>query len=226
MKKLLLSLLLTGVTLTTFAQLPTIGIKGGVNFSSLSASGVPNNVVAGTNLTSSSGSVTSFNFGVFADVKFGNISLQPALNFTGKGGTFDGATGLLPDGSTSQVHSKYNLYYVQVPINLVYHIPVVIGEIYLGAGPYGGIGVHGKTKLTAVNSKNGTFGSSQDTKFGNDAGDIKRTDFGANAVAGLKLKGGLLFNVNYDYGLSNILPDASGNKFKTRTIGVSAGFAF
>lgn len=226
MKKLLLSLLLAGTSLVAFAQLPTFGIKGGVNFSTLSASGTPNNVVAGTNLTSSSGSVTSFNIGVFTDIKFGNISLQPAVNFTGKGGTFDGATGLLPDGSTSQVHSKYNLYYVQVPINLVYHIPVIIGEIYLGAGPYGGIAVHGKTKLTAVNTKTGSFGGSQDTKFGNDAGDIKRTDFGANAIAGLKFKDGLLFNINYDYGFSNILPDASGDKFKTRVLGASVGFAF
>lgn len=226
MRKLLLSLFLTGSSLAALAQLPTFGIKGGVNFSTLSASGTPNNVVAGTNLTSSSGSVTSFNLGVFADVKFGDISLQPALNFTGKGGTFDGATGMLPDGSTSQVHSKYNLYYIQVPINLVYHIPVVIGEIYLGAGPYGGIGIHGKTKLTAINAQTGSFGSSQGTKFGNDAGDIKRTDFGADAIAGLKLKGGLLFNINYDYGLSNILPESDGNKFKTRVLGASIGFAF
>ncbi|MFC0517435.1 porin family protein [Mucilaginibacter angelicae] len=226
MKKFLLSLLLAGTSLSAIAQLPTFGIKGGVNFSTLSASGTPNNVVAGTNLTSSSGSVTSFNLGVFADVKFGDISLQPAVNFTGKGGTFDGATGVLPDGSTSQVHSKYNLYYVQVPVNLVYHIPVIIGEIYLGAGPYGGIGIHGKTKLTAVNTKTGSFGTSQDTKFGNDAGDIKRTDFGANAIAGIKLKDGLLLNINYDYGISNILPDADGNKFKTRVLGASVGFAF
>lgn len=226
MKKPILLLLLTFATSAAFAQIPTIGIKGGVNFATLSASGQENNVVAGTNLQSSSGNVTSFNIGVFADLKFGNFSLQPAVNFTGKGGIFDGATGLLPDGSTSQVHSKYNLYYIQVPVNLVYHIPVVIGEIYIGAGPYGSSAVHGKLKQTAVNTKNGSFGGSQDIKFGNNADEIKRMDYGANAIAGIRLKGGLLFNINYDLGLTNILPDADGNKMKTRVLGISAGFAF
>ncbi|AYL94710.1 porin family protein [Mucilaginibacter celer] len=226
MKKPILSLLLIFITLSAFAQLPTIGIKGGVNFATLSASGQANNVVAGTNLQASSGSVTSFNFGVFADIKFGHLSLQPAVNFTGKGGTFDGTTGPLPGGSTSQVHSKYNLYYVQVPVNIVYHIPVVIGEIYLGAGPYGSYGVHGKLKQSAINTQNGSFSSSRDIKFGDESGEIKRMDYGANAIAGIKLKGGLLFNINYDLGLTNILPDADGNKMKTRVLGASVGFAF
>ena len=226
MKKPILLLLLTLATSFAFAQLPTIGIKGGVNFASLGASGQANNVVAGTNLQASSGNITSFNIGVFADIKFGNVSLQPAINFTGKGGTFDGTTGVLPGGSTSQVHSKYNLYYVQVPVNIVYHIPVVIGEIYFGAGPYGSSGVHGKLKQTAVNTQSGSFGGSRDIKFGNESGEIKRMDYGANAIAGIRLKGGLLFNINYDLGLTNILPDADGNKMKTRVLGISAGFAF
>jgi hypothetical protein len=231
MKKLIFSLLFAGTSLLGFAQLPTFGVKGGVNFATLSASGTPNNVVPGTNLMTSPGSVTSVNAGIFADIKLGHFSLQPAVNFTGKGGTFHGFTGPIPsttpgEASTSEVNSNYKLYYLQVPINIVYHIPVLIGDIYFGAGPYGAFGLSGKVKLTGTNTKTGAISAGNDVKFGNESGDIKSKDFGANAIAGIKLKNGLLLNINYDLGLTNILPDADGNKLKTRVLGASVGYAF
>jgi hypothetical protein len=225
MKKLLFSLFLAASSTAALAQLPTIGIKGGANFAGINASGKQNNVVEGTNTSASSKTITSFNFGVFIDVKLGYFSLQPAVNFTGKGGTFNGFTGTLPNGSTSEVNSKYNLYYVQVPLNIVYHVPLVIGEFYIGAGPYVSMGVYGKQKLVANNSQSGSFTNSKKVDFG-DNGDIKSNDSGANAIAGIKLKGGFLVNLNYDLGLENILPDADGRKFKTRVLGASVGFVF
>jgi hypothetical protein len=228
MKKLILSLFLIASSIAVFAQLPSIGIKGGVNFATISGSGTENQTVPGTNLIAHSGSITSFNVGVFIDVKMGHFSLQPGVNFTGKGGTFNGITGQLPNGSVSTVDSKYNLYYVQVPVNVLYHVPFVVGDFYIGAGPYVGLGVYGKHKQSADNNSNGThtyFSSDEKVKFG-DTEDIKPYDLGANAIAGIKLKGGLLLNLNYDLGLSNILPDADGRNFKTRTLGVSAGFVF
>jgi hypothetical protein len=228
MKKLILSLFLTALSISVFAQLPSIGIKGGVNFATISGSGTENQTVAGTNLIAHSGSITSFNVGVFIDVKMGHFSLQPGVNFTGKGGTFNGVTGQLPNGSISTVDSKYHLYYVQVPVNVLYHVPFVVGDFYIGAGPYVGLGVYGKHKQSADNNNNGThtyFSSDDKVKFG-DTEDIKPYDLGGSAVAGIKLKGGLLLSLNYDLGLSNILPGADGRNFKTRTLGVSVGFVF
>ncbi|GAA3984662.1 PorT family protein [Mucilaginibacter dorajii] len=228
MKKLILSLFLIASSIAVFAQLPSIGIKGGVNFATISGSGTESQTVAGTNLIAHSGSITSFNVGVFIDVKMGHFSLQPAVSLTGKGGTFNGVTGQLPNGSVSTVDSKYHLYYVQVPVNVLYHVPFVVGDFYIGAGPYVGLGVYGKHKQSADNNSNGThtyFSSDEKVKFG-DNDDIKPYDLGANALAGIKLKGGLLLNLNYDLGLSNILPNADGRNFKTRTLGVSVGFVF
>lgn len=228
MKKLSSLLLLTTSSIATFAQLPVIGIKGGANFATLTSSGTAANMIAGSNVYANSGSVTSFNVGVFIDVKLGHFSLQPAVNFTGKGGTFNGFTGTFPNGSKSEVTTKYNLYYVQVPLNIVYHVPFVVGEFYIGAGPFVGMGVYGKKKLSADNNNNGThtmISSSDKITFG-DNGDIRSDEYGADAIAGIKLKGGLLFNLSYDLGLSNIAPDALGNKFKTRVCGASVGFIF
>ncbi|WDF80134.1 porin family protein [Mucilaginibacter sp. KACC 22773] len=228
MKKTFLALLLSCSSLAAFAQLPAIGIKGGVNFATMQASGTQANVVAGTNTIANSSTVTSFNFGVFVDVKLGHFSLQPAVNFTGKGGTFNGFTGTLPNGSKSEVYTKYNLYYVQVPVNIVYHIPFVVGEFYIGAGPFVGMGVYGRKNLSADNNNNGThtaISSSDKITFG-DNGDIRSDEYGAGAITGVKLKGGLLFNLNYDMGLSNVAPDQAGNKFKNHVFGASVGFVF
>ncbi|SEO72384.1 porin family protein [Mucilaginibacter sp. OK283] len=228
MKILLYFLLLSCSSLAAFAQLPAIGIKGGVNFATMQASGTQANVVAGTNTIANSGMVTSFNFGVFVDVKLGHFSLQPAVNFTGKGGTFNGFTGTLPNGSVSQVSTKYNLYYVQVPVNIVYYISFVVGEFYIGAGPFVGMGVYGRKNLSADNNNNGTptaISSSDKITFG-DNGDIRSDEYGAGAVAGIKLKGGLLFNLNYDMGLSNVAPNQAGNTFKNHVFGASVGFVF
>ncbi|WPU92538.1 porin family protein [Mucilaginibacter sabulilitoris] len=215
MKKLLLSLLLAGSSMAAFAQLPTFGIKGGANFSTLHIS------LDGTNISVNSGTLTTFNAGVFVDFKFGNVSLQPALNLSGKGGKFGGVFSDTEDSNIEQGDGRFNLIYLQLPVNLVYHVPVVVGDIYFGAGPYVAKGISGKVK---GNDSDGNS-VSEDIKFGDD-GDIKSMEYGANAIAGIKFKTGLLFNVNYDLGLSNIAPNADGGKLKTRVFGISVGYAF
>jgi hypothetical protein len=206
MKKLLLSMLLAGTSLVTFAQLPTFGIKGGANFAKFHAS------IDGLGGSGSSGSLTTFNIGAFVDFKFGNVSLQPALNFTGKGGTSSTA---IDDESTSS--GKVRLYYLQVPVNLVYHVPAVVGDLYFGAGPYIAMGISGKAK--------DDDGNSGDIKFGSGADDLKRTDAGLNAIVGFKFKTGFLINANYDWGLTNVT-NLSGVKLTNRVFGVSIGYAF
>jgi hypothetical protein len=229
MKKTLLFFFFLSISLVGFAQAPTIGLKGGLNFATLQGSGTENNTVAGTNSIATSSRITSFNIGVFVDVKLGHFSLQPGVSFTGKGGWFYGYTGTLPNGSISNISSKYEVNYIQVPVNLVYHIPFVIGEVFVGAGPYVALGVNAKRVLNADNINDGQHTylvKSDKIKFGDEAGDISPTDVGATGLAGIKLKGGFLLTLNYDLGLANILPPADGRTFKTRTFGASIGFAF
>ncbi|WP_413668751.1 porin family protein [Mucilaginibacter sp. Mucisp86] len=206
MKKTLLSLCLLMASFAAFAQLPTFGVKGGVNFATLHAT------VDGFSGSGNSGSLTSFNVGAFVDFKFGNVSLQPALNFTGKGGSSSFAV----DDETSS-NSKVKLYYLQVPVNVVYHVPAVVGDFYFGAGPYLGMGISGKAKDDSGNSEDVKFGSGQD--------EIKRTDAGLNAIVGFKFKTGFLINANYDWGLTNIT-NVDGIKLTNRVFGVSVGYAF
>ncbi|MES2268888.1 MAG: porin family protein [Bacteroidota bacterium] len=209
MKKLLLiTVVLMSASLASYAQVPSFGIRGGANFAKLSASAS----ASGASVTYNTGTLTSFSAGVFADFKLGGISLQPALNFTGKGGKEES------DGDVAKV----NLYYLQVPVNIVYHAPVAIGNIYFGAGPYAALGISGKQKITS-----GSVTQSEDITFGSDAGDVKRTDFGINGIAGVEFKGGFLIGINYDLGLSDIGNDGTSQaSTKNRVFGVSVGYKF
>lgn len=206
MKKILLSLCFLTASFAAFAQLPTFGVKGGVNFATLHAT------VDGVSGSGNSGSLTTFNVGAFVDFKFDNVSIQPALNFTGKGGS--SSVSIDEEAGSS---GKVKLYYLQVPVNVVYHVPAAVGEFYFGAGPYVGVGVSGKAKDDQGNSENISFGSTEN--------DIKRTDFGANAILGFKFKTGFLINANYDLGLTNIT-NVNGVKLTNRVFGVSVGYAF
>jgi len=204
MKKFLLLVCCAFAASTAFAQLPTFGIRGGVNFAKLTASS--------GNVSASTGSTTTFAAGVFADFKVGAVSIQPGLNYTGKGGNIDDDNGNVVDIKT---------YYAQVPVNIVYHIPAVIGNVYFGAGPYVGIGLSGKEKAT-----DGTNTEKQDVTFGSGPNDIKRTDFGLNGIAGVEFKNGLILGVNYDLGLSDITNGTDGGSLKNRVFGISVGFKF
>lgn len=213
MKKILFTACFAMVSLATFAQLPSFGIKGGANFATFTASS--NN----SNLSVTSGSLTTFNVGVFADFKFGNISLQPALNYTGKGGKI--SENINTGSSNTTVSLTERLYYLQLPVNLVYHVPAVVGNFYFGAGPYIAEGLSGKVSGDDGSGNN----ENQKVTFGNADGDLKQMQFGVDGIVGFKFTGGFLINANYDLGLSN---DANGSdgKSKSHVFGISAGFAF
>jgi hypothetical protein len=210
MKKLLLAFCLLAVSYVTFAQLPTIGIRGGVQFAKLMIG------AEGTNVTVTTGTLTTYTVGAFADFKFGNVSFQPALNYTGRGGEFTGGG----------VTAKFNLHYFQVPLNIVYHVPVLVGNVYFGAGPYVAFGVSGTTT-----ANDGSGEQSANVVFGGTNGDFNSTDIGINGIAGIQFKSGFLIHMNYDLGLVNILDNnnpnnTGGGQFKTRTWGLSIGYAF
>ncbi|RVT98081.1 PorT family protein [Mucilaginibacter limnophilus] len=214
MKKVLLTICLAAATLTTFAQAPTFGIKGGVNFAKLQIS------AEGTDMTASSGNNTLFNAGVFVDFKFDKVSVQPGLFATAKGGKF--SSNLMDDegNALQDASAKFNLLYLQVPVNVVYHAPVTGGEFFFGAGPFVGYGISGK-----ATANDGSSSQSEDVNFGDD-GEFKTIDAGVNGIAGFKFANGFLLNLNYDLGLTNIANNSGDGRIKTRVFGISVGYQF
>lgn len=203
MKKLILSIALASVSIIGLAQVPKIGIQGGVNFANVS--------ISSGSFSASPGTLTTYQVGAFADFKAGAISIQPGVYYAGKGFKVEDA------GDAVQL----KLHYIQVPVNFVYHIPAVIGSVYLGAGPFVGFGTSGKAKTT-------TGGNSVEEKitFGDGVEDIKRTEFGAQGIAGFQFKTSLMLGFHYDLGLSDISNDTSEGSIKNRVWGLSVGFSF
>lgn len=206
MKKLLFAILAIGSVTTVSAQSKTtFGISGGLNFAKIKAS------ISGSSTSASSGSLTSFSVGFFADAPLGgNFSIQPGLYYTGKGGKTDFEAG----------PRKAKLTYLHLPLNVVYSVPISTGKFFFGAGPYGAYGLSAKIEIEGQ--------ATEKFKFGNDDNsDIKRTDFGATGLIGFNFTNGLLLKANYDLGLTNILPNNNGgHNMKNRVLGVSVGFAF
>ena len=211
MKKLILAVLAAGSVFSATAQSKTtFGISGGVNFAKIAVS------FDGSSLSASTGTLTSFSAGVFADAPVStNVSIQPGLYYTGKGGS------VTADGETYK--SKIN--YIQLPVNVVYNVPVSAGKFFFGAGPYAAIAVNGKNEYSGSGS---SASVSEDIEFGDNANSTyKRADFGATGLIGFNFKNGFLVKANYDLGLANISADNFlGEKNKNRVFGISVGYTF
>lgn len=210
MKKLLLTLVAAAaVSLASAQTKTTFGIKAGVNFASLQAS------ADNSSTTATSGSVTMFTAGAYVDAPIGNkgFSFQPGLYYTGKGGNSN-------DGQST---GKLKFNYLQLPVNLVYSVPVSAGKFYFGGGPYAAYALSAKAE-DKVNGQN----VSVDLTLGNDAGsDIKRTEFGIGLLIGFQFTNKLNLGVNSDFGLTSVLPGSNnGYSLKNRVYGITAGYSF
>ncbi len=227
MKKLLVAAafslgLITNVTSQTY-------IQGGVNLANITKTT--------TGQTEDNNMLTTFNVGILN--RFGLskvVDLESGILFTGKGSK---AESYFTSGNTTDnyVKTKFNPYYIEVPLNLVVRVPLQKTHgLFFHAGPYAAIGVAGKStsesRLLGISSN-----SENDIKFANDDPftsrqddasyyKLKRFDFGLNVGGGFDL-GKLLLKVNYGYGLTKINSTESNNsaddKNKYRTLSFSLG---
>lgn len=226
MKKLLVSAFAIAMLTNAKAQ---FYLQGGVNLA---------NITKTTDgQTEDNNTLTTFNAGVLG--RFGLskvIDLETGLLFTGRGSK---AETYFTSGSTTDnyVKTKFNPYYLEVPLNLVIRVPVKgTHGLFFHAGPYAAIGIAGKSttdqKLLGITSH-----SENDIEYANDDPftsrqedasyyKLKRFDFGLNGGGGLDL-GKLLLKVNYGYGLTKINStesnNASDDKNKYRTLSFCLG---
>lgn len=185
-------------------------IKGGVNFSNISTNNDGTYNDANT--------LTTFNVGLIGDVPLADVlSLQPGVVLTGKGSK--------AHNSLLNQTNKFNPLYIEVPVNIVVKLPVGSdSRFFFGAGPYGALGVGGKSKTTGD-----LINESHNIKFGDSNGDdLKSFDFGLNGLAGIEISR-LMLGVNYGLGLSKIGPiqdNDSNDKNKYRVFSVNVGIRF
>ena len=192
-------------TTAIFAQSKTsFGIRAGVNFQNL-------NGKDGNGDKLDNKLKTGFNAGVNAEIPVGiDFYLQPGLLFSTKGAKYN----------FMNVEVKRNISYLELPVNFLYKPELGKGRMLLGFGPYAAFAVGGTIKGTNPDI---------DMEFGDQPGETKRFDAGANLLAGYECSNKLSFQLNAGLGLINMVNRLAGDSkttIKNTGFGVSAGYRF
>jgi len=130
-----------------------------------------------------------------------------------------------------ELEAKTKLNYLQIPVYALYTKEVSLGEVYLGAGPYANYGVSGKSKLSyTYTDENGDKASDSEesdafAKEEDGGTGFKRFDWGAGAIAGVRLPNGIFAQIGYQYSIGNISND-DASKYHNQGLQLSVGYFF
>ena len=172
--------------------------------------------------------------GFIGEIPFGGkLAFRPELNFIQKGGK-----SVLTSSYGGEL--KRTLNYIQLPLNVVYKIPVGSGSVFFGLGPEFAFGISGKDKVSG--SSTPADNTTYDVKFDGKKSDgvtdptyyqkdhLKSFDLGANILAGYKLGMGVFVKLGYTLGLMEIDPDKSNadpvdqTSYKNRGFNICVGY--
>lgn len=138
------------------------------------------------------------------------LSIDGALFYSVKGAKFD----------ESIAKATTNLNYLEIPFFVNYHFGAKDkNHFFVGAGPYLGYCLGGKTKVDGQDDYKLKVGSDKAKD------DVKPLDFGLNANVGYQMSNGLYLRAFYSLGLANTTPGGDGdNATKNMGFGLSAGY--
>ncbi|MDB5029730.1 MAG: PorT family protein [Mucilaginibacter sp.] len=223
----MLLICMAGSLSLSVAQSVKLSVNAGLNLSSYSGSELMWG--SGTsNVTTSA--LTGFHAGIVAGVDVAQFSIQPGLLYTTKGSNYVATTNEVSTGGsyTNTTTDKQTLNYLQLPVNVLYNIPVTgLGKLFIGGGPYAARLLSGKDDFTSTATQIGTptnIVGSGVVSSGNGADNIKKLDYGANALVGIAFKNKISFSAGYDYGLAKLSDNGYANK--NHTLSFSAGYWF
>ncbi|HEU4552970.1 MAG TPA: outer membrane beta-barrel protein [Chitinophaga sp.] len=227
MKKFLLVFLLAAWAGTPLHAQLSIGFRGGYNLATMHykdpAAGYKNNGLGTFR------SMSSWHADLVLNMPLGyNFYLQPVLRYITKGTDMDAPYSSSPTGVYLPSADKIRLHYLELPLNLVYKIPVSFGKITFGAGPYAGYGLGGNYQLAIRYNGNIVSNARQDISFEEGSGilstntRLRHWDAGANFMAGVELNNLVMLNVNYSLGMVDT-DKSTTSSLKNRYLGISLG---
>lgn len=214
--KLFIVLCILTLSTNLFSQRMTV--KGGLNLATIEYNIIDEGY--GESIKMNPG----INLGITAEFKIAKpLSIETGLMFSTKG--FKMAEDYTDMGEFYKINSKFNLYYIDVPLDLKGSINIGKVKIYGAAGPYLGVGLFGSSKYEET--YNGETESEKDIFDLEEVG-IKRLDYGLNAGMGIEIKA-IQIGVNYGYGLQNLIEGESSNsdiKITNKVLSFTAGYRF
>ena len=207
MKKVFLFFAAAGlfITPTIKAQESSVGIKGGVNLSTLSIDDADD-----------SNMKLGFHVGVFNKIALTeSFAIQPELLYSRQGVKAD----------FDDVETKFNLNYINLPVKLVFNLSE---DFEIQFGPYVGYLVNAKFK---ADGELGPFNIDSEDDIDRD--NFNTIDYGLTAGIGFDLDP-LIIGINYNVGLNGVVNDDKADDFpynrvgdaKNSVIQVSVGLKF
>lgn len=202
------------------------GVQGGYLLGSSKFSG-EGGVSYGT-ATSTSG----FRVGVNATIPISSsLIFNPEINFINKGSKNELSEATLG----ISVNNSFNANYLEMPLNVLYKFPSQNqGGFFIGAGPSISMGLSGKGSYVA-SVMGATMSTNYAIKFDGKTDDqlpatdedvhLQKFELGGNILAGYKLNNGLSFRLNYNFGFTDMDPNADAGT-KNRYVGLTVGFTF
>lgn len=213
MKKIIFS---AAIILTAFfssAQLK-YGFLAGTSFGNQTTDRIDQ--VSNVNYQSTSHSDIGLSGGIIAEFSLmPHFSLRPQFNALQKNFSYSFAG--------ERAH-YYELDYFQLPVSFVYNYPVLYGKFYAGAGPVASMGISGKRFIDREKSYV-EFDGETNTK-GDGKVHYKRFDLGIIGNAGYQFDNGVLFDISYEYGLTNINPDEKISDVHSLGLSIKVGYMF
>ncbi len=123
--------------------------------------------------------------------------------------------------------AKLNLLYIEIPVRAKASIEFENFELYGLAGPYLGIGLHGKSQISHTNDNESyTFENTIEWGSSTENDDYKRLDYGLSFGAGIEFK---FFQIElfHNYGLRDIsIQPQEEVSYKNISSGLLLGYKF
>ncbi len=223
----IVSLFLLVFNLNTSAQNNTLGSKsfgiyGGINFQNI------NGDDAGGSALSNS-LVTRFHIGINEEIPIAtDFYIQPGLQFISKG--TEGKVNYTDNSGTRSLTRNLSIFYMELPVNLVYKPLLGTDHLVLAFGPYVGYAMAGNAKFTGTNAPANTdlqFTSDAPNSDANNLIYYKRWDVGANFCVGYEFSNGINIMLTSQLGLININANSSSKLSEKNTgFGLSVGYRF
>lgn len=221
-KPLLLAAILLISWQISNAQL-RIALAGGAHSSTIVET---NDLPNWSELESGYSNRTGAHFGFMADLQLGVKSkfyAQPGVMFYNKGRKFYSNYDTAVYNYFS-IDAKQFVNYIDIPLNLVYKIPVSSKtKFFLGGGPYLSF-FYGGLEKKETYLKTGKFETEENTDLpiGDGPGKYKTFDFGLNGTAGFEFKGVFIAG-NFSRGLTDMYTATYDGSFKNQVYGATLG---
>ena len=214
-------------TLALQAQIG-FGLLGGVNFQNINGKDINGNKLE-------NGLLTGFHAGVNINIPLApDFYFQPGVLFSVKGAKDDFFSPQVKASGDYETTTK--LYYIEMPLNLLYRPQLGEGYILIGLGPYIAYGIGGKE----ISDFGSSLSYERDVKFKSTVTNIidlienayyRPFDAGANIFFGYEFSMGLFCQMNAQLGLLKINPEygwVTDNKasYKNTGFGISIGYRF